>query len=164
MALPIETMDRELLTEKRQRRALNIQLLKADTQEKIVQVKMAQLLHGALSCAEDGLLLTLSAEPAADKRQRWLDAVKIQRKAVLEMTELLVQIRMQVELGAAAVTKIFHTAAGYEELSEDQQKLLKKFTAAKEKEEKEQAERKQKQQEQELLAQQIYFYSGGVRP
>jgi hypothetical protein len=37
MALPIETMDRELLAEKRQRRALNIQLLKADTPEKVVQ-------------------------------------------------------------------------------------------------------------------------------
>jgi hypothetical protein len=116
---------------------------------------MAHLLHGALSSAEDGLLLTLSAEPAADKRQHWLDAVKMQRKAVTEMTELLGQIRMQVEMGAAAVTKIFHTAAGYEELSEEQQKLLKKFTAEKEKQEKEKEEKMQKRQEQELLAQQI---------
>jgi hypothetical protein len=37
MALPIEGMDREQLTEKRQRTAVNIQLLKADTPEKIVQ-------------------------------------------------------------------------------------------------------------------------------
>jgi hypothetical protein len=37
MALPVEGMDREQLTDKRQRRALKIQLLKADTPEKIVQ-------------------------------------------------------------------------------------------------------------------------------
>jgi hypothetical protein len=57
---------------------------------------------------------------------------------------------MQVELGAVAVDKIFHTAAGYDDMSEERKKLLQKFTEQKEKEEKE----KQKQDLAILLAQQ----------
>jgi hypothetical protein len=47
-----------------------------------------------------------------------------------------------VELGTTAVDKIFHTSVGYD-LTEDQQKALKKFTEAKEKEDKERAQKQE---------------------
>jgi hypothetical protein len=55
---------------------------------------------------------------------------------------LMEKMRIQVELGTAAVDKIFHTSAGYD-LTEDQQKALKKFTEAKEKEDKERAQKQE---------------------
>ena len=63
-ALAIETMEKEELVAKRARRAMNLQLLKADTPAKVLQVKMAQKTNTALIGAEDALLLVVTNQPA----------------------------------------------------------------------------------------------------
>jgi hypothetical protein len=65
-----------------------------------------------------------------------------------------------VELGTAAVDKIFHTSVGYD-LTEDQQKALKKFTEAKEKEDK---ERVQKQEQFAVKQAEQYKWLKGRGP
>jgi hypothetical protein len=53
--LPIEELDTEELASKRARRGMALNLLKPDTDAKILKVKMAQELHTALSAGEDVL-------------------------------------------------------------------------------------------------------------
>jgi hypothetical protein len=142
MALPIEALDKDQLAAKRESRSLNITLIKADTPEKIQQVKLIQQLNVALTSTEDALLIAVANQPEEAVRPRWREAIKLQRRGVSELTELMEKMRMKAELGTAAVDKIFHTAAGYE-LTEEQQKALKKFTEAKEKEEKEKAQKQE---------------------
>jgi hypothetical protein len=142
MALPIEAMDKDQLADKRESRSLNITLLKADTPAKIQQVKLIQQLNVALTSTEDALLIAVANQPEEAVRPHWREAIKLQRRGVTELTSLMEKMRMQVELGIAAVDKIFHTSAGYD-LTEDQQKALKKFTEAKEKEDKERAQKQE---------------------
>jgi hypothetical protein len=142
MALPIEAMDKDQLAAKRESRSLNITLLKAYTPAKIQQVKLIQQLNVALTSTEDALLIAVANQPEEAVRPHWREAIKLQRRGVTELTSLMEKMRMQVELGIAAVDKIFHTSAGYD-LTEDQQKALKKFTEAKEKEDKERAQKQE---------------------
>jgi len=158
MALPLEGLDKDQLTQKRATRTLNIQLINADTPEKIVQVKLVQQMHAALISAEDALLESLQAEPAAAVKPHWTEGLKLQRRAVTELTELLDKMRMGVELGTEAINKIYHTAGGYDNMSKEQKKLLKKFTEEKEKEEK---ERERIQKAQQLAAQQQFQWPSG---
>jgi hypothetical protein len=142
MALPIEALDKDQLVAKRERRSLNITLIKADTPEKVQQVKLIQQLNVALTSTEDALIIAVAMQPEENARPRWREAIKLQRRGVTELTELMEKMRIQVELGTAAVDKIFHTSAGYD-LTEDQQKALKKFTEAKDKEDKERAQKQE---------------------
>jgi hypothetical protein len=142
MALPIEALDKDQLVAKREQRSLNITLIKADTPEKVQQVKLIQQLNVALTSTEDALFIVVAMQPEENARPRWREAIKLQRRGVTELTELMEKMRIQVELGTAAVDKIFHTSAGYD-LTEDQQKALKKFTEAKEKEDKERAQKQE---------------------
>jgi hypothetical protein len=124
-------------------RSLNITLIKADTPAKVQQVKLLQQLNVALlTSTEDALIIAFAAQPEEIVQPRWREAIKLQRRGVSELTELMEKMRIQVELGTAAVDKIFHTSAGYD-LTEDQQKALKKFTEVKEKEDKERAQKQE---------------------
>ncbi len=142
MALLIEALDKDQLAAKRERRSLNITLIKADTPAKVQQVKLIQQLNVALTSTEDALIIAVAMQPEENVRPRWREAIKLQRRGVMELTELMEKMRIQVELGTAAVDKIFHTSTGYD-LTEDLQKALKKFTEAKEKEDKERAQKQE---------------------
>jgi hypothetical protein len=52
---PIEELDEEDMAKKRARRGMALNLLKPDTDAKILKVRMAQELHQALSAGEDVL-------------------------------------------------------------------------------------------------------------
>jgi hypothetical protein len=53
--LPIEELDEEDMANKRARRGMALNLLKPDTDARILKVKMVQELHQALSAGEDVL-------------------------------------------------------------------------------------------------------------
>jgi hypothetical protein len=67
--LAIETMDAELLASRRERRGLALSLLKPDTAEKVMRVKMAQNLHTALSGAEDVLKMIRKVDYTVRKKK-----------------------------------------------------------------------------------------------
>lgn len=135
--LPIETMDGEQYTAKRERRALSIQVLKPDTEVKKVQAKMAQDLHHSLSGAEDILRNLQRMEPAPEGAQLWLETLRLQRRGVTELTRLLSQLRLAVNMGAEAVAKVYHSAGGDEDMTEEEKRMLKEYNKEKEKEQKE---------------------------
>jgi hypothetical protein len=151
--LPIEALEPEQLADKRSRRSTAIQLLQPDTAGKRLMVKMAQQLLAALTVAEDALIGTRSYQPEEAGRQRWLDSLKLQRKVVTELGDLLSQLRLGVELGEEAVDKIFHVAAGYDDMSEEQKKMYRELLKEKEKTAKEQELQKKQQGAQELAQQ-----------
>ncbi len=63
----------------------------------------------ALTSTEDALIIAVAMQPEENVRPRWREAIKLQRRGVMELTELMEKMRIQVELGTAAVDKIFHT-------------------------------------------------------
>jgi hypothetical protein len=66
-------------------------------------------LNVALTSTEDALIIAVAMQPEENVRPRWREAIKLQRRGVMELTELMEKMRIQVELGTAAVDKIFHT-------------------------------------------------------
>jgi len=80
---------------------------------------------------------------------------------VTECTTLLSQLRLEVTAGVEAVEKVFHSAGGDEDMSEEQRKLLKEYNTQKEKEAK--AHEQYKIQQQALEAKQDHRgkWSGG---
>jgi hypothetical protein len=55
---------------KRERRSLNITLIKADTPAKVQQVKLIQQLNVALTSTEDALIIAVAMQPEENARPR----------------------------------------------------------------------------------------------
>ncbi len=63
-------------------------MLRPDTPAKVVQAKMAQQLNASLTSAGDALLGFRTTEPEEAKKTLWQESLKLQRRVVVDLTEL----------------------------------------------------------------------------
>jgi hypothetical protein len=170
-AIAMEKLTAEQLAEKRVNRWGELHTLRPENKVQEVMLKNVHQAYKVLTYTEDVLISLKGIEPGDQQRDKWKAAMAMQRKAVLECTDMFNQLRMQIEFGAAAVEAVFHGAKGYEDLSEEQVQRFKEMRKMQEKE-KDQAKQLQLKMAQQTVqyqqsrrgARAAPYYYGGPRP
>jgi hypothetical protein len=139
--LAIEGLSREQLIDKRTARAAEIQTLMPEGDVQKMHCRNVIQLLNALAVPEDVLLGLKATTATAETRDHLAAAVVQQRRLVVELTNLLKKLHIEVRCGPEMVDKVFPIKAGLVDFTDEEQKRWQEASREKEQELKQQQQR-----------------------